>query len=117
MTRKANKRNIIVWIILSFLFIFFMSLMLSAGQSVSYDFSKTETPGKWRFFNTRPSITNNGLKIHANKTSLMLISEENIQNKSWQEPSKSAHSEMLVWLNSRVRVPNHQSRGHTLSVL
>lgn len=85
MTGKVNKKNIIVWLIISFLILFFMIFMISAGQSISYDFSNTETPAEWKFINIRPTITSNGIKIHTHQTSLMLVSGENIQNKSWQD--------------------------------
>ena len=84
MTDKINKK-IILLLILSFLILFFMFFMLSAGQSIFYDFSDTKTPAKWKFINTRPSMTDSGIKIHTNQTSLMLVSGENIQNKSWQD--------------------------------
>lgn len=81
--------------------------MLSTGQSISYDFSKTETVRKWRFFNITPQKTDDGIKISAKQTSLMLISEPSLQDKSWQDypfvvlkivPAEDTKRVILYWV-------------------
>jgi len=119
MTKRANKNNKTTWIIFSVFLILIMSFMLSAGQSVSYDFSKTETVRKWRFFNINPQKTDDGIKISTKQTSLMLISELSLQDKSWQDypyvvlkivPAEDTRRIILYWVpgknkNNGIQLP------------